>query len=542
MAAANALSGEIFLCAICTDVFTKPVTTPCGHNYCCVCINQYWDCTSIYQCPLCRREFSSRPELHVNTCLSEMANEYKKSILGKASSPVLHHPETTVLCDICSVIKVAAAKSCLTCLTSLCDVHLEPHDRVPVLRSHTLVEPIWNMGQRVCTKHTKLKEMYCKTEKICICVLCFKTNHKDHNVVSVEEAYDAEKDEIMTNIQSLLNSRTRKIRELEKSMVTSLKEAEREEAATVEVFTDLISSIRISLAEVITVIHERHQVTRQRAGGFIRELRVEMFDLQCIGTQVEKLLQSKDRHAFLQSDLTLHRLPLKDWSSVSVDGDLCVKSLRTTMALVKQEIARNMEMLPERKIKKLRRHAVDLTLDPTTAHGLLAVSQDGKQVTYARRGQNLPKRPDAHPDVLAMEGFTTGRFYFEVLVKGKTKWAVGVMRESVDRKAEARLCTTNGFWTIGLDRGVYKAYGMSHVKIPSKHRPQRVGVFVDFSRGLVSFYDADSKSWLYSFCGHRFREKLYPYFCPQDNKGGTNSAPLILTDVTPHTPHADESI
>ncbi|XP_076015138.1 E3 ubiquitin-protein ligase TRIM39-like [Genypterus blacodes] len=541
MAAANILSGEIFLCAICYDVFTKPVTTPCGHNYCCICINQYWDCRGIYQCPLCKREYSSRPELHVNTCLSELVIEYKKSILGNASSPALHYPETTVPCDICSVIKVEAAKSCLTCLTSLCEVHLEPHDRVPVLRSHTLVEPIWNIGERVCTKHTKLKEMYCRTEKICICVLCSKTNHKDHNVVSVEEAYDAEKDEIMTNIQSLLNSRTRKIRELEKSMVISLMEADREEVATVKVFTDLISSIWISLAEVITVIHKRHQVVTQRAVGCIRELRVEMFDLQCIRTQVERVLLSKDRHAFLQSLLTLHRLPLKDWSSVSVNSDLCVKSLRTTVALVKKNIAGNMELLPERKIKKLRRHAVNLTLDPSTAHGSLAVSQDGKQVTYARKRQNLPKRPDAHPDILVKEGFTTGSFYFEVLVKGKTKWAVGVMRESVDRKANPRLCTTNGFWTIGLDGGVYKAYGMSHVKIPSKHRPQRVGVFVDFGRGLVSFYDADSKSWLYSFYGHCFREKLYPYFCPQDNKEGTNSAPLILTDVTPHTPHPDES-
>uniref|UniRef100_A0A3B1J2M1 RING-type domain-containing protein n=1 Tax=Astyanax mexicanus TaxID=7994 RepID=A0A3B1J2M1_ASTMX len=45
-----------FQCSICLDVFTDPVTTPCGHNFCMVCLREFWNSSSHCQCPVCKEE------------------------------------------------------------------------------------------------------------------------------------------------------------------------------------------------------------------------------------------------------------------------------------------------------------------------------------------------------------------------------------------------------------------------------------------------------------------------------------------------------
>uniref|UniRef100_A0A669EEY0 RING-type domain-containing protein n=1 Tax=Oreochromis niloticus TaxID=8128 RepID=A0A669EEY0_ORENI len=77
MAAASCLlSEDQFLCCICLEVFTDPVSTPCGHNFCKNCITQYWNSSPLCQCPVCKRKYYTRPELHVNTFISEMAAQH----------------------------------------------------------------------------------------------------------------------------------------------------------------------------------------------------------------------------------------------------------------------------------------------------------------------------------------------------------------------------------------------------------------------------------------------------------------------------------
>ncbi|KAI5087082.1 zinc finger protein RFP, partial [Silurus meridionalis] len=97
--------------------------------------------------------------------------------------------------------------------------------------------------------------------------------------------------------------------------------------------------------------------------------------------------------------------------------------------------------------------SVDVTLDPDTAYPYLILSDDGKQVTYGDKSQNLPDNPERinkYCIVLGKEGFSSGRFYYEVQVKGKTKWDLGVGRESINRKGEIRYRPEDGFWCVIL--------------------------------------------------------------------------------------------
>uniref|UniRef100_A0A3B4XKW0 RING-type domain-containing protein n=1 Tax=Seriola lalandi dorsalis TaxID=1841481 RepID=A0A3B4XKW0_SERLL len=71
-AASNLRSEDQFLCSICLDVFTDPVTTSCGHNFCKNCITTHWDISDRCQCPMCNKVFKRRPKLHINTFISEV--------------------------------------------------------------------------------------------------------------------------------------------------------------------------------------------------------------------------------------------------------------------------------------------------------------------------------------------------------------------------------------------------------------------------------------------------------------------------------------
>ncbi|KAJ4938352.1 hypothetical protein JOQ06_002972 [Pogonophryne albipinna] len=120
-------------------------------------------------------------------------------------------------------------------------------------------------------------------------------------------------------------------------------------------------------------------------------------------------------------------------------------------------------------------------------------------------------------------------------VKGKTGWDLGVARESINRKGIITPSPQEGFLTIVLrNENEYKACAGPRVRLSLKSQPEKVGVFVDYEEGLVSFYDVDAAALIYSFTGYCFKEKLYPYFSPHLNYGGKNSAPLIISPVN-HT-------
>ncbi|XP_047012408.1 butyrophilin subfamily 1 member A1 isoform X8 [Ictalurus punctatus] len=189
----------------------------------------------------------------------------------------------------------------------------------------------------------------------------------------------------------------------------------------------------------------------------------------------------------------------------------------------------------EYELIKKKKFAVDVTLDPDTAHPDLILFADGKQVRHGDTKQNLPDTPKRFNKcvcVLGKQSFSSGRFYYEVQVRGKTEWNVGVAKKSINRKGDITLTPQNGFWTVKLrNENQYEACSGPSVRLTLRAKVEKVGVFVDYEEGLVSFYDVKSSSHIYSFTAQSFTEKLYPYFSPCLNEGGKNSAPLIISPV-----------
>ncbi|XP_058249823.1 E3 ubiquitin-protein ligase TRIM39-like [Hemibagrus wyckioides] len=526
-------------CPICLDVFTDPVSTPCGHNFCMICLKEFWDSSSHCQCPVCKTSFPKTPELCVNTFISALAAPFKKPVQVKSINAAEKPTQSLVLCDICCEKKCAAVKSCLICMASYCKTHLEPHERVNSFKKHKLIDPVENLEDYICQKHERPLELFCRDDQTCVCQFCTEGEHKTHNTVPLEEESGEKKIQLEkkhAEVQQMIQERLKKIEEIKHSVKLNKKTAEKEKADAVEIFSNLMSDIERSQAELLKVMEEKHKAAERQAEEFIKELEQEITELKKRNTELKQLSHTEDHLHLLQIYPSLCSPPhTQDWTDVTINTHLSVETLRRSLSQLQESLREEMEKLPEINLKRIQQYAVDVTLDPDTANPYLILSDDGKQVICGDTEQNLPDNPERfnfYVIVVGKEGFTSGRFYYEVQVRGKTEWDLGVVRESINRKGVITASPENGQWSVFLrNKTEYKALDSPRVSLSLKQAPQKVGVFVDYEEGLISFYDVDAKSHIYSFTGQTFTEKLYPCFSPGLSYGGKNSAPLIIYPV-----------
>ncbi|CAL8262809.1 unnamed protein product [Boreogadus saida] len=453
MASANtSWSEENFSCPICLDVFSSPVSTPCGHNFCRTCINKFWDEQVQCKCPICNRFFDTRPDPQVNIFVSEMADLFRTTVRVK-EQPCVEPGE--VPCDVCTGTQLKAVKSCLMCFTSYCQTHLEPHQRVTVLKKHRLVEPMDRLEDRMCKKHDRLLELFCQTEQECVCRYCTETDHKSHPVVPLKEEYEVKTallGKIEAEVQQMIQERKLKIKEIKDMVEFSKKDADGVIADGGQVFTALMRRVEKCRDDFNQTVKERLKTTEKQAEDLIKELEQEIEDLTNRSSEVKPLSHTKDHLQFLQAFRSLKDPPpTRDWTTVEV----CPPSY----------------------------------------------------------------------------SFSSGRFYFEVQVKDKTAWWLGVVRESINRTGCTRGTPKTGHWTLSYNKHGLVFRDNPDVRLPLRAGLQKVGVFVDYDEGLVSFYDVEARVHIYSATGCTFTEPLYPFLCPSYLYDGTNSAPLIISPV-----------
>ncbi|XP_070100353.1 butyrophilin subfamily 3 member A3-like isoform X2 [Equus caballus] len=160
--------------------------------------------------------------------------------------------------------------------------------------------------------------------------------------------------------------------------------------------------------------------------------------------------------------------------------------------------------------------AADVTLDRDTANPILLVSEDQRSLRWAEEQQNLPdnsKRFDTHYCVLGCSSFTSGRHFWEVDVGDRKKWYVGVCTDDVERKERVCIAPENGFWMMGLSDGnECLALTDPRTSLGIDNPPKRVGVFLEYETGEVSFYNAMDGSHIYTFPQTSFSGPLYPVF------------------------------
>ncbi|XP_015247116.1 PREDICTED: tripartite motif-containing protein 7-like [Cyprinodon variegatus] len=406
----------------------------------------------------------------------------------------------------------------------------------------------------LCEIHNRGILLYCKSDQVCICPECEIEDHNDHDTVTIETEWVENKvllKDSEQQIQEMISQRRRKIEEIKMSVAELEMAVERETSGSVCLFSMLASAIERSQAELMEVMDNSRRAAEHEADAMIQHLEREIEELQRREAALADLAKSEDHVHCIKTFPSLSRPPItKDWSAVSLNLDLGTSTVYRSLAAVVEKFQEDLKNVLENgfpspvleasvvqtkpRVKKMQEYALDVTLDSSTAHPRLLLSEDLKSVWCGDRHHHVPDSPDRFDRVvcvLGREAISSGKHYWEVEVNGKTDWDLGVARQSVNRKGKIDYTPNNGFWFLSLrDRHKYAFRSEPCTDVEINLRPHKIGIFVDYEKGEVSFYNVEAKAHIYTF-HDIFTENLFPFFSPCTNKSGKNEMPLIITPV-----------
>ncbi|XP_077083851.1 E3 ubiquitin-protein ligase TRIM39 [Siphateles boraxobius] len=573
------LSEEQLLCSICLDVFDNPVSTPCGHSFCMTCIRHYWDTAKLCQCPLCKQSYKRKPDLHINRTLREITEQFKHMMANPGDSEIVgageeaeeegrkpepgHRPSYLLeeMKQRLSRHRVHGnsqachdeSRSKQTPNTDTNGTQLPVIARQLSLRRYTLSGAADAMKVPLCPKHHRNLELFCLSDLECICIECGQTEHQSHDIACAEKEWHSYKMKISTTeteIQEMTRERMQKVEEIKQSLVDVKNLSENEVQRSMQMFGALMASLERSQAELLEVTEINRHSAEHQAELMIRQLELEITEMRRRSTALAKLAQTDNFVTGLKgySDVSAP-MSKKDWTGVSLTCDLGTKAIYASVCQILEQYKQELQKLPavclsvsanqsplksHPKVKRIQEYAVDVTLDSSTAHPRLLLSEDKKKVWCGERHQHVPnnrERFDHVVCVLGREGFSGGRHYWEVEVDGKTDWDLGVASHSINRKGRITVSPSNGYWFLSLrDKNNFAFRTEPSTALPLSLKPQKIGLFVDYEKGQVSFYNVDAKMHIYTFMDN-FSETIYPFFSPCTNKTGKNDAPLVITPV-----------
>ncbi|XP_013125588.3 tripartite motif-containing protein 16 [Oreochromis niloticus] len=389
-------------CSICLDLLKDPVTIPCGHNYCMNCIQIHWDEEKTHSCPQCRQIFTQRPALGKNTMLAELLEELEKTGLQAASADHCYAEPEDVTCDVCTGRKMKAVKSCLQCLVSYCEQHLQPHHESPAFEKHKLVNPSKTLKENICSHHDEVMKIFCRTDQQCICYLCSMDEHKGHDTVSAAAERKEKQRELgvsQQNIQQRIKEKEKGVKVLQQEVEAINQSADKALKDSEKIFTDLIQLIWKRSSDVKQQIRSKQEKEVSRVRELQEKLQQELTELRRKGTELEKLSCTQDHVHFL------HSYPLLSSLSESTNlpnihiRSLCyfdevtaaVSELRKKLEnIIKLEWTKitlkvtNVDFLlqpePEPKTRaEFLQYSHQITLDLNTAHPQLILSEGNRK-------------------------------------------------------------------------------------------------------------------------------------------------------------------
>ncbi|KAI2647043.1 Tripartite motif-containing protein 16 [Labeo rohita] len=538
MAEANiSVTQDQFSCSICLDLLKDPVTIPCGHSYCMNCITDCWnqdDQKGIYSCPQCRQTFTPRPVINKNVVFAEMVEKLKKTKTQTARPTLSYAGPGDVECDVCTGRKYKAVRSCLMCLNSYCQNHLEQHDSFFKDKKHNLINATGRLKEMICSKHNRLLEVYCRTDQRCVCLLCTMNEHKIHTTVSVKAERTVKQKELLDiqrKLQKRIQGREKMLQELKEAVKTHKLSAQAAVEDSERIFTELIRSIERSRSEVVEMIRDQEKAEVNRAERLLKQLQQEIDNLKRRDAELKPLSQTDNHIHFLQSFQSLS-VPPASTKSINVSSLLTYDDVGKSVSMLREKL----EDFCKEEIKKISgrvtymeivsipepgsrdeflHYSRQLTLDPNTAHKYLCLSESNKVATFIGADQQYPVHPDRFHDfsqVLCRES-VCGRCYWEVEWSGGV--GISVSYKSISRKGEGdcvfgfndqswRFCCSGSSYAF---RHNNKTTSLS---VPSSIC--RIGVYVDHRAGILSFYSVSGTMTLIHKVQTTFTQPLYPGF------------------------------
>ncbi|XP_070829783.1 tripartite motif-containing protein 16-like isoform X1 [Chaetodon trifascialis] len=530
------LDREAISCSICLDLLKDPVTIPCGHSYCMKCVKSHWDeedKRKIHSCPQCRQTFTPRPVLVKSTMLAALVEELKKTGLQAAPADHCYAGPEDVACDFCTGRKLKALKSCLVCVASYCEKHLQPHYESPAFEKHKLVEPSKKLQENICSRHNEVMKMFCRTDQQCICYLCSVEEHKGHDTVSAAAERTERQRELEVSrqdIQQRIQDRQKDVKVLQQEVEAINRSADKAVEDSQKTFSQLIRLMEKRSSEVKRQVRSQQEAEVSRVKELQEKLEQEITELKRKDAELKQLSHTEDHTQFLHNcpslsplsgpadSSSIHIRPLRYFedvtAAVSAVRDKLQDVLRDKWTDVSETVTEVDVLLsaPEPKTRaEFLKYSREITLDPNTASVYLLLSEGNRKAKLkGRRFSNHPDRFTGLSQVLSRESLT-GCCYWEVEWRGEEVF-VAVAYKNISRAGSSKECDfgqNNKSWVLECYNNSYK-FRYNDVQTPvSGPLSSRVGVYLDHSAGILSFYSVSETMTLLHRVQTTFTQPLY---------------------------------
>ncbi|XP_035262229.1 zinc-binding protein A33-like [Anguilla anguilla] len=482
---------EFLRCHVCSEIFKDPVSLHCNHSFCKMCIYRLWEKKNIRNCPICNRR-SSMTQPDVNFSLKVLADSYvqrKESEAGEEK-------------------EVDFSKERVT-----------EEEIVKVFRKEGSVGGVERVT--MCNKHTERPRWFCVDERMALCPLCESEHHSTHKIISLEESVSDLKEKLKRSLKPVQDQlvKCQKFKtQYEKVVQCTKKQALVTEKQIKAEFEKLHQFLREEEEARLAALREEE---KKKGEAIIEELKKIQEQISCLS----------DRISTVEQELKEQDVPfLKKFSQTSVRAQCTLQDPELLSgALI--DVAKHLGNLKFRVWEKMLEMVqyTPVTLDPNSAHPRLSLSDDLTNVRYADITQPLPDNPERFNycvNVLGSEGFTSGKHSWEVDVKNKPQWTIGVAKESIGRKGQVTCSPLRGYWVLLLRDGD-QYYSASGTHLTLERKPQKIRVELDYDKGEVSFFDPSDMSHIYTFID-TFTERVFPYISPCGNDDGSNPGALQI--------------
>ncbi|XP_012871111.1 PREDICTED: E3 ubiquitin-protein ligase TRIM11 isoform X2 [Dipodomys ordii] len=354
----------------------------------------------------------------------------------------------------------------------------------------------------LCPAHQEPLKLFCLEEQTPICVVCREAReHQSHRALPVDEAVQEYKGRLERSVEHLR-------RQMEDAL---LFQAQAEE--TCALWQKMVESQRQNVLDEFQRLRRLLVEEEQKLLQKLEEEELEV--LPRLREGAARLGQQSSQLATLIAELEGRcQLPALGLLQDIKEALRRAQDVKLQPPEVVPMELRTVCRVPG-LVETLQRFHVDVTLDPDTANPELVLCEDRRSVQRGEQRQALPDSPerfDPSPCVLGQERFTSGRHYWEVEVGDRSSWALGVCRENVNRKEKGELSAACGFWILVFLGSYYTSTEPAFS--PLREPPRRVGIFLDYEAGHLSFYSVTDGSLLFIFPETPFSGPLRPLFSP----------------------------
>uniref|UniRef100_UPI00358E955A E3 ubiquitin-protein ligase TRIM11-like n=1 Tax=Myxine glutinosa TaxID=7769 RepID=UPI00358E955A len=472
-------------CIVCLELYEEPITLPCGHSFCKVCIKKHWESreeATVCDCPNCRKVFPKKPDCQKNVALAKLVEKMK-------------------------------------------------------------LVPGVNVGKRRCTEHGKPIQHFCKDDESLMCVMCLVGQHTNHEVVPVELVHDELKaickyilksfcavcassfphtDEqfplpgLIYSVQGVLAAKCPELSKAKQHLESQLHQLKREVEQTRDSGKETVDRMeekRLALYQYVdksvdlmksSVIKRQNEKTclLQKQMDKVKE---QLNSFHETNFTLKAALQDLETVSFLQGykdvikrlESVSHFQSLKMAQPTVLDFSKEEKNLGSFIELhenflknIMKPVELQMAELDQSSLRSL--YGRTPSLDPNSAHPWIKISRDLRTATQTRTDNHHPDpehpdRFDRYAQVLSSESFSSGRHYWEVDVRSSRWWRIGICLNSMGRKGggkECRLGRNPESWCLVKYQNEYSTWHNNQRTLLSVRRdPERFGFLLDCEEG-----------------------------------------------------------